>query len=197
MPAVVLIADGDDLPAAGPYRLLEVAVQTAVAPVPQQEVEAWLCRALDRPWDPPAGSGETAMLDIDLATGAIDRLAARNDIVIVSFHGGAEGLGALHVPFAEETYYGEPRGDVVRFARSAVDAGANVESAPVPLEQPQNKDIPEYEAEPGAQAKAVLDLLEGEGRAILNSSTGAEDSSSATQPRMRTSPGSLVLISSM
>ena len=70
--------------------------------------------------------GSNSMLDIDLATGAIDRLAARNDIVIVSFHGGAEGLGALHVPFAEETYYGEPRGDVVRFARSAVDAGADI-----------------------------------------------------------------------
>ena len=66
------------------------------------------------------------MLEIDLATSAIEALAARNDLVIVSFHGGAEGLDALHVPFAEETYYDEPRGDVVRFARSAIDAGADL-----------------------------------------------------------------------
>ncbi|MDX1518218.1 MAG: CapA family protein, partial [Woeseiaceae bacterium] len=29
------------------------------------------------------------------------------------------------IPFAEEEYYGEPRGDVVRFARLVVDAGAD------------------------------------------------------------------------
>ncbi|MEM1263674.1 MAG: CapA family protein [Pseudomonadota bacterium] len=67
-----------------------------------------------------------SMLDIALATATVDALASRNDLVIVSFHGGAEGLDALHVPFAEETYYDEPRGDVVRFARSVVDAGADL-----------------------------------------------------------------------
>jgi hypothetical protein len=30
------------------------------------------------------------------------------------------------VPFADEEYYGEPRGDVVWFARGAVDAGADL-----------------------------------------------------------------------
>jgi len=32
----------------------------------------------------------------------------------------------MHVPFAEEEYYGEPRGDVARFSRSVVDAGADL-----------------------------------------------------------------------
>ena len=52
--------------------------------------------------------------------------AAQHDIVIVSFHGGAEGQGTTRIPFAEEEYYGEPRGNVVRFARIAVDAGADL-----------------------------------------------------------------------
>jgi hypothetical protein len=66
------------------------------------------------------------MLDVVPSAIAVGRLAAHNDIVIVSFHGGAEGLDALNVPFAEEEYYGEPRGDVVVFARSMVDAGADL-----------------------------------------------------------------------
>jgi poly-gamma-glutamate capsule biosynthesis protein CapA/YwtB (metallophosphatase superfamily) len=48
------------------------------------------------------------------------------DIIVVTFHGGAEGADATHVPFGEEEYYGEPRGDVVWFARGAVDAGADL-----------------------------------------------------------------------
>ncbi len=66
------------------------------------------------------------LLDYDLAFETIAGYAATHDIVLVSFHGGAEGLDALHLPFAEEEYYGEPRGDVVWFARGAVDAGADL-----------------------------------------------------------------------
>ncbi len=67
-----------------------------------------------------------SMLEIAPASAAVYVLAERNDIVIVSFHGGAEGLDAVHLPFTEETYYNEPRGDVVRFARAMVDAGADL-----------------------------------------------------------------------
>ncbi len=66
------------------------------------------------------------LLDYDLAFETIAGFASTHDIVLVSFHGGAEGLDALHIPFAEEEYYGEPRGDVVWFARGAVDAGADL-----------------------------------------------------------------------
>lgn len=48
------------------------------------------------------------------------------DIVIVSFHGGAEGADYSHVPHMMEKYLGEPRGDVERFAHTAIDAGADV-----------------------------------------------------------------------
>ena len=60
---------------------------------------------------------------------AADSVAAHattHDIIIVSFHGGAEGAGMTRIPFEEEWYFGEPRGDVVRFARSMVDAGADL-----------------------------------------------------------------------
>jgi hypothetical protein len=66
------------------------------------------------------------LLDYELSEKTIAGYAATHDVVIVSFHGGAEGRDVTHVPFAEEEYYGEPRGDVVRFARMAVDVGADL-----------------------------------------------------------------------
>ena len=66
------------------------------------------------------------LLDYDESFAWIATLDAEHDIVVVTFHGGAEGVDATRVPFAEEEYYGEPRGDVVWFARGAVDAGADL-----------------------------------------------------------------------
>ena len=66
------------------------------------------------------------MLDYAYAEENVRRLAGLHDIVLVSFHGGAEGRDVTRIPFAEEEYYGEPRGDVVRFARLVVDAGADL-----------------------------------------------------------------------
>lgn len=63
--------------------------------------------------------------DYPLAERIVSEHAASHDIVIVSFHGGAEGNDVTRLPFAEEEYYGEPRGDVVYFARMMVDAGAD------------------------------------------------------------------------
>ncbi len=47
-------------------------------------------------------------------------------LVIVTFHGGAEGSDALRVPDGEEKYLGENRGNLVRFARTAVESGADL-----------------------------------------------------------------------
>jgi poly-gamma-glutamate capsule biosynthesis protein CapA/YwtB (metallophosphatase superfamily) len=66
------------------------------------------------------------MLDYDIAADVVADHASRHDIVIVSFHGGAEGQNVTRLPFAEEEYFGEPRGDVVRFSRMMVDAGADL-----------------------------------------------------------------------
>jgi hypothetical protein len=66
------------------------------------------------------------LLDYELAEATVKEFAANHDIVMVTFHGGAEGVDAVNLPFAEEEYYGEPRGDVVMFARMVVDAGADL-----------------------------------------------------------------------
>jgi hypothetical protein len=66
------------------------------------------------------------LLDYDLAKATVAGFAGTHDIVIVSFHGGAEGRDVSRLPFAEEEYFGEPRGDVVLFSRMMVDAGADL-----------------------------------------------------------------------
>src|SRR6185436_16439985 len=64
--------------------------------------------------------------DHDAATALIAKSAKTADMVIVSFHGGAEGASARRVPDAAETFYGDRRGAVKSFARAAVDAGADL-----------------------------------------------------------------------
>jgi hypothetical protein len=66
------------------------------------------------------------LLDYARSEQTVREFAATHDVVIVSFHGGAEGRDVTRLPFAEEEYYDEPRGDVVRFARMVVDAGADL-----------------------------------------------------------------------
>ncbi len=66
------------------------------------------------------------MLDLGTARNEITELSRTFDIVIVSFHGGAEGADAARIPFANETYYGENRGNVVEFSRAMIDAGADL-----------------------------------------------------------------------
>ncbi len=70
--------------------------------------------------------GSHDMRDIPQMEKLVGELAADHDIVIVSFHGGGEGSDAINVPFATEYYHGEDRGDVARFARAAVEAGADL-----------------------------------------------------------------------
>lgn len=62
--------------------------------------------------------------DIAEAKARVAALAAEYNLVIVSFHGGAEGLAYKRIPFAMENYYGEQRGNVVLFSRAVIDAGA-------------------------------------------------------------------------
>ena len=66
------------------------------------------------------------LLDVDAAREIVAELKSEYDLVVVSFHGGAEGERALRVADAEEEFMGENRGNVVRFARAAVDAGADL-----------------------------------------------------------------------
>jgi hypothetical protein len=45
-------------------------------------------------------------------------------LVLVTFHGGAEGSGNMAVPLGPETYLGENRGDLVKLSHALIDAGA-------------------------------------------------------------------------
>ena len=66
------------------------------------------------------------MLDLEQAHELVAKLSTENDIVIVSIHAGAEGDDVLHLPFANEMYRGEQRGDSVAFAHRVIDAGADL-----------------------------------------------------------------------
>lgn len=56
----------------------------------------------------------------------IQAAATNCDILIVTFHGGAEGDSAIHVRPGPETYLGEQRGDLIKFSRLAIDNGADL-----------------------------------------------------------------------
>lgn len=64
--------------------------------------------------------------DIEKAIEIVKETAARADILIVSFHGGAEGKNAQQVTKTNEKFLGEERGDVYKFAHSVIDAGADL-----------------------------------------------------------------------
>jgi len=65
------------------------------------------------------------IFDITNAQRIVASQSRQNDIVIVSFHGGAEGIKALHTRDNYEYFTGLPRGNVVKFARAVVDSGAD------------------------------------------------------------------------
>ena len=71
-------------------------------------------------------AGAVKLLDLDRARQIVSALDAECDIVIVSFHGGAEGKEHNRVTRDTELYHEENRGNVHLFARAVVDAGADI-----------------------------------------------------------------------
>lgn len=71
-------------------------------------------------------SGCLNLNDIVNAKKVVAHLDSVSDIVIVSFHGGAEGAQYQHVPRVDELFHGENRGNVYKFAREVIDAGADI-----------------------------------------------------------------------
>ncbi|NOZ47027.1 MAG: CapA family protein [Chlorobi bacterium] len=70
--------------------------------------------------------GTCSITDTISAKQIVKKLNDTCDIVIVSFHGGAEGKDFQHVKRETETFYGENRGNVYEFAHSMINAGADV-----------------------------------------------------------------------
>ncbi len=64
--------------------------------------------------------------DIENAKKVVSKLSKKFDILIVSFHGGAEGRKALNTPKTAEVFMGEQRGNLPLFAKTVIDAGADL-----------------------------------------------------------------------
>lgn len=70
--------------------------------------------------------GSLDINDYDYADQLINKLRGECDVLIVTFHGGAEGTNALHIPFKKEYYVGEDRSNVVEFAHRCIDNGVDI-----------------------------------------------------------------------
>ena len=64
--------------------------------------------------------------DLETATALVREAKTKAEIVVVSMHAGAEGTSALHVKNRTEYFYGENRGNSIQFARTMIDAGADL-----------------------------------------------------------------------
>ncbi len=70
--------------------------------------------------------GTLRIQDIAKARQVVQSLHGKVDLIVVSFHGGAEGMGTDHVPGTQEIFLGEDRGNVKAFARACIEAGADI-----------------------------------------------------------------------
>ncbi len=66
------------------------------------------------------------ILNESVAFSTISSLSDSFDILIISMHAGGEGTKALHTRNTFEYLYGEPRGNVVKFAHQAIESGADL-----------------------------------------------------------------------
>ena len=64
--------------------------------------------------------------NIDSAKALVSELKKQANIVMVSFHGGAEGSKFEHITRKNEIFYKENRGNVYEFAHAVIDAGADI-----------------------------------------------------------------------
>ena len=70
--------------------------------------------------------GTRSLHNLNEIISTIKLLDEQCDIVIASFHGGAEGAKNRHVTKKREYYYGENRGNVYELAHMMIDNGADV-----------------------------------------------------------------------
>lgn len=71
-------------------------------------------------------TGTVRITDLKNARRIVQNLDTLCDVVIVSFHGGAEGTKYRHITRETEMFLGENRGNPYLFARTVIDAGADV-----------------------------------------------------------------------
>ncbi|MEZ4937265.1 MAG: CapA family protein [Crocinitomicaceae bacterium] len=94
---------------------------------------------LSRPWDTltinglkyglvafSPNTGTVRINNYPEAVRIVKELDKMCDVVVVSFHGGAEGSKHQHMPKQTEIFYGENRGNVYEFAHLMIDNGADL-----------------------------------------------------------------------
>ncbi|MDO4512067.1 MAG: CapA family protein [Bacteroidales bacterium] len=64
--------------------------------------------------------------DEALVKSTIKQLRAKADVVVIYFHGGAEGTVARHLPDAAEMFHGDNRGHLRHFTHLCIDEGADL-----------------------------------------------------------------------
>lgn len=65
------------------------------------------------------------LLDLAASAGIVDSVRRLVDVLVVTFHGGKEGTTAVRTASGPEFLMREPRGDLRRWARTVIDAGAD------------------------------------------------------------------------
>lgn len=70
--------------------------------------------------------GTLTFYDLERAEKIVRKLDSLADMVLISIHGGAEGVKNVHVTRKTEFYYGEDRGNIYEFSHKMIDAGADI-----------------------------------------------------------------------
>ncbi|GAA3932060.1 CapA family protein [Actinoplanes auranticolor] len=70
-------------------------------------------------------AGANNLNDLDAARTVIEEAAGQSDVVVVQVHMGAEGSDKVHVRPGNESFFGENRGDPIKFSKTVIDAGAD------------------------------------------------------------------------
>ncbi len=65
------------------------------------------------------------LLDLAASAGIVDSVRKLVDVLVVTFHGGKEGATAVRTPKGPEFLGKEPRGNLRKWARIVIDAGAD------------------------------------------------------------------------
>ncbi len=102
------------------YAIIEVpTTQDSISRSPGKTLKIGFCAF---------GHNSYTIMHTDTATvGRIVRkLRQQVDILVVSFHGGAEGAKASHLPQGKELFLGENRGNLRLLAHQCIDLGADI-----------------------------------------------------------------------
>ena len=71
-------------------------------------------------------NGMPSINDLEGARRLVTEARKKADLVVVSFHGGAEGTDHQHVRFGSDIFLGENRGNLPAFTHTVIDAGADL-----------------------------------------------------------------------